>query len=297
MTGNGYIPHITQIEPQLVGPQNSLYNYLIFDSVVKQSNDWVNMQDVGKYFGPELSFAKSMELADRPIAVIKFASNGSSLHWRFNPNRNDLYPLMIGKINSSLSQLDEYNIRGFVWVQGEGDANDAYNAGQYDENLLGFANKIRLDLSVPDLPFYYNQAHTNLARPFTSTLRNSQYEASLHPNMYMINIDDLGLNPDSVHFGGITTIEVGRRFANLIYPSSDFNHDSSINTNDLDLWSSSFGVDRLGDSNSDGYTDGTDFLNWQRQLSVASIEIVPEPSSALLVIYGLSCYCYKRRLG
>ncbi|NOY30567.1 MAG: matrixin family metalloprotease [Planctomycetes bacterium] len=57
----------------------------------------------------------------------------------------------------------------------------------------------------------------------------------------------------------------------------------------LDLWEASFGLNSGGDFDTDGDTDGFDFLLWQRQfdagaLAIASSQAVPEPSTALLAL-------------
>ncbi len=64
---------------------------------------------------------------------------------------------------------------------------------------------------------------------------------------------------------------------------------------DLDLWEASFGLNSGGDFDSDGDTDGSDFLLWQRQLqgggAFASSQAVPEPSTLLLALLaGLAIF-------
>ena len=75
---------------------------------------------------------------------------------------------------------------------------------------------------------------------------------------------------------------------------ADFNDDGYVSSSDLALWNSAFGVNAAGDTDGDGDTDGRDFLNWQRSyggeppaLSVALSTIVPEPTGAILALFGL----------
>jgi hypothetical protein len=107
--------------------------------------------------------------------------------------------------------------------------------------------------------------------------------------MQMFSTDDLALNPDNVHFTGTTHIEVGRRFADLLLPSADYNNDGAVNGADLVAWRGSLGTNRIGDGNADGASDGVDFLLWQRQLGAAapaSFASIPEPGGLASFLLG-----------
>lgn len=82
---------------------------------------------------------------------------------------------------------------------------------------------------------------------------------------------------------------------------TDFNIDGKVDANDVPVWKAGFGGlapagIANGDANADGKVDGADFLAWQRSLPAASTSasaagVVPEPSSATLVLFTLLAVC------
>jgi hypothetical protein len=90
-------------------------------------------------------------------------------------------------------------------------------------------------------------------------------------------------------------------------PSMDLDEDGAIGADDLSLWQDAYGET----------LSGRDFLEWQRQhgdappslavfdalmndaleaMSAASLASVPEPASACLLMAGIVCSCFNRRI-
>jgi hypothetical protein len=77
---------------------------------------------------------------------------------------------------------------------------------------------------------------------------------------------------------------------------ADFNHDGSVDGDDLAAWRMGFGLadqtdNSAGDADGDGDVDGSDFLVWQLQVGAGtsagrSAESVPEPGAAWLALVG-----------
>ena len=69
---------------------------------------------------------------------------------------------------------------------------------------------------------------------------------------------------------------------------ADFDFDAVAGASDVKIWENSYAINRGGDSDGDGDTDGFDFLVWQRETNlqrnpiIASASYVPEPDSMLL---------------
>jgi len=83
--------------------------------------------------------------------------------------------------------------------------------------------------------------------------------------------------------------------------TADFEPDGDVDAADLATWALAFGVNANGDTDGDSDSDGADFLNWQRQFtgtsnSLASVAVVPEPSTGLLAVVGyVMLFGTKRR--
>lgn len=83
--------------------------------------------------------------------------------------------------------------------------------------------------------------------------------------------------------------------------TADFNNDGMVDSDDLLEWQAAYAIDGSADADDDGDSDGRDFLIWQQQagsgvpapMSVASV--VPEPSTAGLMMFSLSALLFRRR--
>lgn len=82
---------------------------------------------------------------------------------------------------------------------------------------------------------------------------------------------------------------------------ADFNNDGKVDGADLAAWREAFGATPNADADGDNDSDGADFLVWQRQFgsgvgSAPFAAAVPEPSSAIALIIGLTGASSWRRL-
>lgn len=86
----------------------------------------------------------------------------------------------------------------------------------------------------------------------------------------------------------------------------DFDGNSVVDTDDLALWESGFGLATGaeatdGDADADGDVDGADFLAWQRNLGASSLPLaaavsqIPEPNAMLLIATGMVALLPRRR--
>ncbi len=68
--------------------------------------------------------------------------------------------------------------------------------------------------------------------------------------------------------------------------TADFDSDGDVDSLDLSIWESSFGIGAGADADGDGDSDGNDFLAWQQQFTGSvpvSATAVPEPTSFYLL--------------
>jgi hypothetical protein len=112
------------------------------------------------HIGPELQFGHVMgDFFDEPVLLIKTAWGGKSLYKDFRPpsSGNDVgpyYTQMIQEIRDALKALGdrEYEIRGFVWMQGWNDMCTQPAVPEYADNLVNLATDIRAEFDQPTLP-------------------------------------------------------------------------------------------------------------------------------------------------
>jgi hypothetical protein len=85
---------------------------------------------------------------------------------------------------------------------------------------------------------------------------------------------------------------------------ADFDENGVVEGADLAAWQGGFGgsgpaAHGDGDADGDLDVDGDDFLTWQRQVgeapSFAATDVVPEPGSAFLMLYGAGALLGRRR--
>jgi arylsulfatase A-like enzyme len=117
---------------------------------------------------------------------------------------------------------------------------------------------------------------------------------SLNPgDQFEILTADRGLSGvfNSVH---VPTLSDGLGWSLSYSTSSVLLKVVSISANYLALWNSSFGLNSEGDITGDGFTDGADFLAWQRQVAsvAAPLVTVPEPSTGLM--FGVALVAVSR---
>ncbi|MBQ7603821.1 MAG: hypothetical protein IJU75_02590 [Clostridia bacterium] len=85
----------------------------------------------GEPFGAEVGIAEYLteKYPDETFYIIKCATSGTSLSWRWNPNRSgDLFDNMIGFVGGVLGDMKSGGLKpeiiSFCWMQGESDAQE-----------------------------------------------------------------------------------------------------------------------------------------------------------------------------
>ncbi len=112
-------------------------------------------------FGPEMTLGRNLaDALGTQIAVVKFAINATSLAGEWNPdNPGALYDQLTVVIADAMSELTSLGhrgrIAGFFWMQGEWDARNATDAGNYQTNLTNFIQQVRSEYGLPNLPFLF----------------------------------------------------------------------------------------------------------------------------------------------
>ena len=146
---------------------NIAYKYSIGGGY-KTSSGWEPLGPAGFYdtFGPELSFAKTLQQGDvENIAIAKFTHSGSQIiDWTpegsVAKSRN-LYPAFIAFVKESLQQLKaqgcEAELAGVFYHVGENDMSWGPFRRGAPARVLSLIAQSRQDLDLPRLPWYVSQ--------------------------------------------------------------------------------------------------------------------------------------------
>lgn len=303
---DGVDPTLTQVYPGI--------RYAFDDMYYETSTPWFTLRPRTLYspspgigIGLEMSFGKAVDSAsDNPIAVIKAWRGGADLDEDFNPQATNglmAYAEMMAYINARVGQLHAQghtvNLNGFVWIQGESDAAESLAQSQrYGDNLANLIASLRADLGVPALPFVYNRLNIGTDYAFESGVRAGQeWVAQNVPGVFMLDVDDVPLGPDTHHYGVLSKIEIGYRFANAMLSASstlagDLDGDGFVGIADLNAvlgdWNRGVdpGVWLNSDPSGDGFVGIVDLNtvlgNWNTG-APSDTSSVPEPGSFVLV--------------
>jgi hypothetical protein len=198
-------------------------------------------------FGPEIGLSLGIQkvLPDEKIAVIKYAEGGTGIarsvdYQDYIPALKDfddkgrnwypptegkavgsLYKSLIENIQNALAALKSqglnYEIDGFLWMQGEHEAGISKKmASDYGKLLTIFRESIRHDLNIKELPFIVGEINSH-TWAFADIARNNQASAcQKDPHSRLIKTTDLsrGSIGGAAHFDADGMLTLGERFAN-----------------------------------------------------------------------------------
>jgi hypothetical protein len=119
------------------------------------------------HIGPELQFGHVVgDYYSEPVLLIKTAWGGKSLFKDFRPPTSSgttgpFYSKMIEDVRKALNEMHksfpdlagrDYEIAGFIWMQGWNDMCTPEAIPEYADNLVNLANDIRKEFNAPNLP-------------------------------------------------------------------------------------------------------------------------------------------------
>ncbi len=183
MDGAGRSSHLS--DPSLADVQTNVW----FDEATVNAAtngtapaEWGDLQVGLGTFGPEISFGRaiSAEYPDKQIAIVKLAQAGtSSRYWSpGTPEQVDPWGAHVGYLalmdridtitdrldtQVAASEIDGYEWGGFIWMQGEDDANGTLKGSvSYTNNTLGLFADVRTQVGVSDLPIVMGRISSQL---------------------------------------------------------------------------------------------------------------------------------------
>lgn len=195
-------------------------------------------------FGPELLLCKQYltRSGAQSVLLIKHALSNTSLNVDWLPTSGAQYTAMIAKINAALAAIPagSFEIKGFVWVQGENDAlsASATPSNNYQTNLTSLISNLRANygssipfviaqLGYPDRNYYYYQDNVRYAQ--------RAVQAAM-ANVYVTRTDDLGYNSDIIHYNAAAQVSIGTRAANNIVGDAGYVENLPPSYADIKFW-------------------------------------------------------------
>ena len=117
------------------------------------SDGWVEMQSqegrfASGHFGPEVTFSRKLKEAGYNPAIFKYTRGSTSIHadW-LAPGEGGYYDAMVADLDIAIAGLESQghtvNIKGFIWIQGESDAETRAIASAYETSLLSIISDLR----------------------------------------------------------------------------------------------------------------------------------------------------------
>jgi hypothetical protein len=112
------------------------------------------------YFGPEVTFSRTLRRQGRHPAIFKFSLHSTSLakDWKA-PGQGGRYDEMCDTLRKALHRLREefpksrIVVASFIWIQGESDAAEDASANAYEASLRKLLQHLRVTvLEEPALP-------------------------------------------------------------------------------------------------------------------------------------------------
>ena len=183
------------------------------------ANRWVMAKEPlppnGTGVGPGTSFAGEILGKDSSVKIglIDCAVGGTQLsRW---VKGGDLYENAVKRAKVAMEQGE---LKGVLWHQGESDSNNQESASTYEARLVGMIRDLRQDLGNPDLPVVVGGLgdflKTNVDYPFAEVVRSTQEKMpGLLPKVAFVSSQGLLDKGDHLHFTSDAEVELGRRYA------------------------------------------------------------------------------------
>lgn len=200
-----------------------------------QSDQWEPLGVVGRYqtFGPELSFAKTVQLqSNQAIAIAKFTHSGSQMiDWTPEGSiavTRNLYPKWIDFIRSSIADLKarghSVNLTAVIYHVGENDMSYAPFRRAAPEHLRALIQSTRSDLKMPDLQWIVSQQSPTSNENLDKIPVMEEVAKIAKTDRYLMLVNSLDLPPQPkqlvLNTGGIIALgeQLAKTYLQLLNP-------------------------------------------------------------------------------
>jgi hypothetical protein len=165
---------------------------------------------------------------------------------------------------------------------------------QFDRMLV--ANQALLDgaLQIRVIPGFVpalNDVFTILSAPF-----------GVSGTFDVVDVSEISMPANLAFRVNYLLTSVQLQVVNKPFFSADFDEDGDVDTTDYSIWRSAFKLNQLGDATGDNISDAADYVVWRKQFGsvpgagsgAVTNTAVPEPTTAMLLIFGAACCCLRR---
>jgi len=216
-------PNLTIPEAEIFNPATNTFQPLKFGTNSNSNPSNALGTSTDTQFGVELNMANHLTEKYGRVGFIKLASGGTGLHNFWLPSLSNLgYSIFKNSyLDPALLALanTDYEIAGFIWIQGENDAVDNRSTLQYQADLVSLVSQIRIDTAKPNLPAYivqlaYRNSDTSLPPYLNIRTAQSNYVGA-NSNTSLVLVDDLQ-KQDDFHYNALGFLTLGERIAKAI---------------------------------------------------------------------------------
>ncbi len=146
MAGRGIVaPEDTATDPRLL-EMDDAFHYMLKSEPNKLYQGWLAGLDCGHSFGGELLRHLPAQTA---VGLIQCSVSSTAMkHWL-----GDSLGIYTNLVSRARAGAASGPVKGLLWMQGEGDADDAVSAAAYGQALSTFIRRLRAMQACPPSPF------------------------------------------------------------------------------------------------------------------------------------------------
>lgn len=122
----------------------------------------------------------------------------------------ELFDGLMTAVAAGMAEIDDPVIQGVLWVQGEGDAQDAGMAAAYEANLAYLIECFQAEWGP--VPFVVAELASEAMHPYAGEVRAAQYAV----DAIVIDTDDLQFKADGRHYTDEAAAVVAQRFLDAL---------------------------------------------------------------------------------
>lgn len=180
------------------------------------------------YYGPEISLARGLVDKGYRPAIIKVSDGGTSIESHWNPTTYGIWwKNWRSSVSHALAKLEAMGyvvrLRGFLWLQGETDADNQTRADTYEGTFTDLLAAVDADLTG----WGYDSADMNVvcavihsaSGTYAGTVRLAQQAViDTTSDARWFDTDDLSVQNDNLHYDATAITTIGERFSAAFPP-------------------------------------------------------------------------------